>query len=146
MQCAILSCVICPAVQYFSTLSNKRHDLKKNIFNLKCVRFSVQLLSETFILRIIERDMVKICIGLQVTCPLLFLSDFNETWNSQTDFRKIPIPNFMKNRSVLAELFYVDGRRTDRHDKANSRFSRFCERTKKSLASYSDSSPGPSSL
>jgi len=33
----------------------------------------------------------------------------------------------MKIRLVGAELFHVD-RQTDRHDKANSRFSQFCER------------------
>jgi hypothetical protein len=34
----------------------------------------------------------------------------------------------MKIRPVGAELFYADGR-TDRHDKANSLFWQFCERT-----------------
>ena len=37
----------------------------------------------------------------------------------------------MKIRPVEAQLFHVEGRangRTDRHDEANSRFSRFCER------------------
>jgi len=33
----------------------------------------------------------------------------------------------MKNRTVEAQLFHVDGQR-DRHDEANSRFSQFCER------------------
>ena len=28
--CAILSSVVCPDVQYFSSLSHKRHDLKKS--------------------------------------------------------------------------------------------------------------------
>jgi len=36
------------------------------------------------------------------------------------------MPNFIKIRPVGAELLYVDGQ-TDRHDQANSRFSRFCE-------------------
>jgi len=37
----------------------------------------------------------------------------------------------MKFCPVLAELLYLDGRtdgQTHRHDKANSRFSQFCER------------------
>jgi hypothetical protein len=44
----ILSSVACPAVQYLSALSNKRHDFReKKLFNIKCVFwFSVQLLSE----------------------------------------------------------------------------------------------------
>ena len=36
------------------------------------------------------------------------------------------IPNFMKIYSVGAELFHADGQ-TDRHDEANTRFSKFCE-------------------
>jgi hypothetical protein len=33
--CAILSSVTCPAVQYFSTLSHKRDDFRKNVFKNK---------------------------------------------------------------------------------------------------------------
>ena len=34
--CAILSFVACPALQYFSTLSHRGHDLKKNIEHEMC--------------------------------------------------------------------------------------------------------------
>ena len=49
---------VCPALQYFSTLSHKRNDLKKKPLNIKCVHwFALQLFSETFlILRRIEQD------------------------------------------------------------------------------------------
>jgi len=59
--CAVLSTVVCPAPQYFSTLSHKRHDFKKEKVEQKmCVLFFPTLLSETFlILRISERDMIK---------------------------------------------------------------------------------------
>jgi hypothetical protein len=41
-----------------------------------------------------------------------------------------PIPNFMKICPVGAELFDADRQtdgRTDRHDEANTRFSKFCK-------------------
>jgi hypothetical protein len=60
MRRVILSSVACLAVPYFSTLSHKRHDFGKKLLNIKCVFcFSVQLLSETFlIIRRIERDII----------------------------------------------------------------------------------------
>ena len=49
-----------------------------------------------------------------------------------TDFRKnTQIRNLTKIRPVEAQLFHADkwtAGRTDRQDKANSRFSQFCER------------------
>jgi len=65
----------------FSTLSHKRHDFpgEKKLLNLECAFwFSVQLLSETFLILIrIERDMIKkIYSSLHLKYPL-FLTDFN---------------------------------------------------------------------
>jgi hypothetical protein len=67
------------------------------------------------------------CFGLHVKYPL-FLSDFNRTWIFLTNFRKknTQTSNFMKIRSLGAELFHADGQ-TDRHGGANSRFLEFCE-------------------
>ena len=121
--CAILSYVACPALQYFSTFSHERHDLKKKLLNTKCVFwFSVQHLSETFlILGRNERDMTKQLYWSSCKVPIL-LSDFNETWIFSTDFRKdFHIPNFMKIRPVGVELSHEDGQ-TERHYDANSRF------------------------
>jgi len=79
--CAILSSVASPALQYFPTSSHKQHDFrKKKLLNIKCVfGFSVQLLSETFlILRRTERDMIK-NVNWYYVKYRLFFADFNET-------------------------------------------------------------------
>jgi len=88
-----------------------------------CVRLSLELLSETFlVLRRNEQDMItNVCWSL---CKVpLFLSDFNETSIFSTDFGKNKqITNFMKIRQVEAELFHAhrltDGQR-DLHDEIN---------------------------
>jgi len=56
-----------------------------------------------------ERYDWKMYIDLHVKCPFIF-SDFKETWNFSTVFRKNYIPKFMKIRLVGAELFHTDGR------------------------------------
>ena len=60
--CIMLSSVACLAVLYFATLSHKRHDIwrKQKLLDVKCVGFSLQLLSETFlIIRRNERDIIE---------------------------------------------------------------------------------------
>jgi len=56
----ILPYVVCPAVQYVSTLYYKLRDFrKKKVSNIKCVLFSLQLSCETcLVLRRIQRDIV----------------------------------------------------------------------------------------
>jgi hypothetical protein len=60
-ECAILSSVACPALQYIFTLSHKRHDLGGGgVFERKmCVLVSLQLLSESFLILRSDRDMIK---------------------------------------------------------------------------------------
>jgi hypothetical protein len=71
--------VVCgmPGSVVFYTLSKKTRFRKKDSIDERCCLFSLQLLSEKFlILRRNERD-IKIYIGLHVKYPLL-LSDFND--------------------------------------------------------------------
>jgi hypothetical protein len=76
--------IVCrlPAVQYPPQLSHKSGTiLEKRLQNNKYTfLFSLQILSEKrFILRRIERDIKKTCIGLSLKYRL-FSSDLNETW------------------------------------------------------------------
>jgi hypothetical protein len=59
--CAILPSVAGPTLQYFSPLPHTQPEIPKNVIEHKgCVLFSLQLLSETFlIVRRTERDMIK---------------------------------------------------------------------------------------
>ena len=104
---------------------------KKKLLNIKCVLWcSLQPLSEIFlILRRIQRDITIMSVGLHVKY-MLFLSDFNDTWNFLHGFSKnTQIRNFMKIRAVAAELFHAYKRadwRRNRHDEASSRSSQFC--------------------
>jgi hypothetical protein len=114
---------------FFSTLSHKRHDFAKTIWNIKCVlRFSLKLLSETFLILRIQQAMY---IGLHVKYPL-FLSDVNETSIYSKKFRKMlkfviswKSVQWEPNCSIRTD-WQTDGR-THRHDEANSHFSLYCE-------------------
>jgi Na+/melibiose symporter-like transporter len=87
---------------------------------------SVQLLSKTLLFRISERNMITVCTYVGTTCCTCWI----------VKKREFP-PQIFKNtkyqiswKSVQWELscsMLMDGR-TVRHDKANSRFSQFCER------------------
>jgi hypothetical protein len=95
---------------------------EKKLLNTKCVFcFSVQLLSETFlILRRTERDITIKVQSCSRKVPLLS-SHFNETWNFLNRFSKEHfIWNSIKLRSVEAELFrakrHEDGRTDGRTD------------------------------
>ena len=73
-----------------------------------------------------KRPVVFMCSTCD-SCPILMKVEFpREFFFSQNT----QIWNFMKICPVGAELFHLD-RRTDRHDKANSLFSQFCESVQK---------------
>jgi hypothetical protein len=129
--CAILSSVICSAVQYFPRYLIKGNILGKKLLNIKCVfRVSPQLSSETFfILRNTERDIIKRNFGLHVkylySCPILMTLQLQ----LQRTFEKYSNNKFHENPSSGSELFHTERRtdgRTDRHDEANCRFPQIC--------------------
>ena len=136
MKCtrAVLSSVACPAVQHFSTLCHKRHDYRgKNLTEPEmCVLIFSTNFSETFfILRRIERDMIKNVYWSSCKVPSI-LSDFNKTRSFSTYFRKTLEYKILWKSFQCESSFYMrfDGR-TDGYDKTNSRFSQFCERAYK---------------
>jgi hypothetical protein len=88
MRRIILSSVACLAVPYFSILSHKRHDIRKNLLNIKFVfLFSLHSLCETYlILARIQRDIiinvhrssceVPLCLTHLIKCK--FFKDFRK--------------------------------------------------------------------
>jgi hypothetical protein len=131
--CAILSSVAYPTVQYFSTLSHKRPDVRESVIEHKThvLIFSTNL-SETFLItRRTERDMIKIYIGRHVQYPL-FLLRFNETLIFSKNFQKkkkysnIKFHENPSSGNSVVPCRQTDGQ-TSRHDEAHSSFSQFCE-------------------
>jgi len=60
MRRIIVPSVACPALSHFSTISHKRHDLKKAIVHKKCVLiFSTKFYEIFLILRRIEGDVIN---------------------------------------------------------------------------------------
>ena len=127
MQCAsaILSSVACTAIQYFSTLSHKRHGVLKSVTERKMCIF---IFYATFVWNILilrtEQIWSQMYTSLHVEYPL-FLSCFNETSILSKYFWKI-IKYKILRKSFQWELrcsVWADGqtdRQTDRSERAKN--------------------------
>ena len=91
MRCFILSSVIFLDLPYFSTLSHKGHDFRKNVIEHKmCILFSLQMLSPVFlILRRSQRDIIIIVHRSSCKEPVIFVrflrsrvSKYTQIWSS----------------------------------------------------------------
>jgi hypothetical protein len=83
------------------------------LLNIKHILIFSTFLSETFLIpRRIQRDTIKIYIGLHVKYPL-FLSWFNETWLFSTFLKKYTKIKFHENPSIESRVVpcgWTDGR------------------------------------
>ena len=112
--CTTLSFVVCPVLQYVSTLSHKEHDCreKKKLSNIRRVFwFSLQFLSDTFL--ILRRSMRGKIKNVHWSSRIVAVILVRFWWTSRflDRFSKnAHIWNFMKIRPVETAL-HADGRR-----------------------------------
>ena len=110
----IVVCDLYSCTAFIHIVSQAIQFWRKKLLNINKMRVLIfsTILSETFHTpRRIERNMIKMCICLYVNYPL-FLLDFNETWISSTQFRKI-LNCIMSLKSVQWKL--SRSMRTERH-------------------------------
>ena len=101
---------------------------KNEVIEHKIVSIFSTVLSKTFL--ILRRIQLFFVTTVQRSSCKLRVILFRFQWNFNFIHRfseNSQISNFMKILPVGAELFHAD-RRTDRHDEANRRFSKFYER------------------
>jgi hypothetical protein len=131
----IFSSVACLALPYFSIVCHTRQDFRERVIEHKICVF---IFSTNFVWSIshVSKNSVRMYIGLHVKCPLSS-SDFNKIWIFSTDFQKI-LRYQISWKSVQWEpscSMQTDGQ-TDRHEKANSCFSKFCEGAQKFVENF----------
>jgi hypothetical protein len=85
-----LWCHLWLATLYFSTLSHKRHDIRKTLWSInRVLAFRYRVCPKHFSLWYeLSEIWSKMHIGLHVKYPL-FLSDFNDPWIFSTHLKKL---------------------------------------------------------
>jgi len=120
MQCerSILSSMACPTLQYFSTLSHKRHNFRRGgeriIEHKMYFEFIYNVCLKYFVLRRIQRDLF---INLhRFPCKvhvILVTAQTNLNFFARFSKKKKLTSNFVKISPIGEELLHADGR-TDR--------------------------------
>ena len=101
-RCIIQSSVACLVLSYFSTLSHERYDFRrKSSWTQNVFWFSLQLLSETFLVIRIQRDTIVSVHTSSCKVPAILA---RVQW--QLNSRNPQVPNFMKILPVGAELLH----------------------------------------
>ena len=119
---------------YFSALSHKRHDFRKTVIEHNVC---VLIVSTAFVWNVSyskKNSARHNCsyVGLHVKY-LPLLSDFNESWNSSTDFRKIHKFQILR-KTVQWEPTRSCGH-TDKYNETSSCFSKFYTLLKRAVGS-----------
>jgi hypothetical protein len=130
---ATLSSLASPALTYFSTLSHKRNDFRKESFieHKYVFLFSIQLFMKRLILRRTERDVIKdVCWFLCKVSVIRYSSQILMKLEFSGQILERYISNFMKIRQWEPCCSLAKGRKdglTEGPDEATSRFSQSCE-------------------
>jgi hypothetical protein len=126
--CAIFSSVACPAPRYLFSHYLTNGTIFEKIFRTQNICFDIPYnlcLKLFFILRRNERDIIK-------NVRWLFLSDFNESGISSTDFSKHTLlSNFMKIHPLGPSFSKRTDGHTETHDEANIASRNFVNAPKK---------------
>jgi hypothetical protein len=130
MRRIILSSVVCPAVPYFCTFSDKRHNFRKNVIGHKMgILITCTILSEIFfILRRIHQYLVINVPIYSCKVPIiLFIFEWNLNFLDRYSNKILKYQISRKSFQREPSCSMLTGRQIYGHDEANSRFSQFCE-------------------